>query len=51
VLIEGTIVDVCTNIGCWIELRGEASGQKIRVKVEDGEIVFPVTIRGKHARV
>jgi len=51
VLIEGTIVDVCSNMGCWIELKGENSNQKIRVKVEDGEIVFPVSIRGKHARV
>lgn len=51
VLIEGTIVDVCTNMGCWIEIGEDNSPHKIRVKVKDGEIVFPVTIRGKHARV
>ena len=49
VRVEGTIVDVCEKQGCWIELAGEDATQKIRVKVDDGVIVFPVEAKGKKA--
>jgi hypothetical protein len=49
VLIEGDIVDVCDNRGCWMDI--ETNGAKIQVKVEDGVIVFPTTARGKTALV
>ena len=49
VQITGTVVDVCTNRGCWIEVSGSEAGQRLKVKVKDGEIVFPVTIKGKKA--
>lgn len=50
-LVEGTVVDVCEMQGCWLALAGEQDGEQLRVKVEDGVIVFPMTARGLHARV
>ncbi|MEW6653006.1 MAG: DUF4920 domain-containing protein [Bacteroidota bacterium] len=47
VLIEGTILSVCPNSGCWIEVAGEKAEEKIRVKVEDGVIIFPQESKGK----
>ncbi|NWF51291.1 MAG: DUF4920 domain-containing protein [Ignavibacteriaceae bacterium] len=51
VLVEGEILDVCPMAGCWMELKGDAGNQKIKVKVKDGEIVFPVEAKGKTALV
>lgn len=51
VLVEGTILDVCPNRGCWLELSSDVENEKIRVKVNDGEIVFPVEAKGKNALV
>ncbi len=47
VQIAGTIADVCQNQGCWIEVSGSEPGQKLKVKVKDGEIVFPGDAKGK----
>jgi len=35
-------------MGCWMDLVGDG-GQKIRIKVNDGEIVFPKDASGKTA--
>jgi hypothetical protein len=51
VLIEGKILDVCQDSGCWIEVAGEKEGEKIKVKVKDGEIVFPKDSKGKTVKV
>ena len=51
VQLEGMIVEVCQKRGCWIYLSGNKAFEKIRVKVTDGEIVFPLEARGKQARV
>lgn len=51
VVVEGTIVDVCAARGCWIDLAGDKPHQKLRIKVDDGVIVFPMESRGKKARV
>lgn len=51
VLINGTIVDVCSKRGCWIEVASDKPYQKIKVKVNDGEIVFPMSAKGKNATV
>lgn len=51
VLVEGKILNVCQNMGCWIEVAGENEGEKIMVKVEDGVIVFPKDSKGKIALV
>lgn len=50
VLIEGTVVNVCDDAGCWIDVKG-SDGNTIRVKVDDGVIVFPVEEKGKTAKV
>lgn len=49
VLVEGEVVGVCEHMGCWIDLKNE--DEIIRVKVNDGEIVFPVEAKGKTALV
>jgi hypothetical protein len=49
--VEGLIVDVCGKRGCWMELASDKPFEKIRIKVTDGEIVFPLTARGLNARV
>ncbi|HLF19558.1 MAG TPA: DUF4920 domain-containing protein [Bacteroidota bacterium] len=49
VLVEGTVVDVCKEQGCWIKVAGHKKNESIRFKVEDGVIVFPVEAKGKKA--
>lgn len=39
VQIEGTIVEICSSMGCWVELR-DAEDNALRVKVDDGEVDF-----------
>lgn len=48
VQIEGAIIGVCEKRGCWIKISGDKEQQSIRLKVEDGVIVFPMTIKGKN---
>jgi hypothetical protein len=47
--IEGQVVDVCPMKGCWMELEERDGGARMRVKVDDGVIVFPVDAKGKTA--
>jgi hypothetical protein len=49
VRIEGRVADVCPMKGCWMELSEGKAGSSLRVKVDDGVIVFPVTAKGKVA--
>jgi hypothetical protein len=49
VRIEGEVAEVCPMKGCWMELSETRSGSSLRVKVDDGVIVFPVTAKGKLA--
>jgi len=51
VLIEGKITDVCTKRGCWLKVSSDKKKQKIVVKVQDGEMVFPLEARGKTAKI
>ena len=46
---EGMIVDVCPKRGCWFEMAGPNPGEKLRFKVVDGEMVFPLDAKGKWA--
>lgn len=49
VAVTGTISEVCPMRGCWINL---AEGDKsMRVKVTDGQIVFPLSAQGHTATV
>ena len=47
VRVEGGVLDVCPKKGCWIEVGDE--GENIRVKVDDGVIVFPAAAQGRIA--
>jgi hypothetical protein len=49
VQVEGTIVEVCEERGCWINIASDKPFEKLRFKVEDGVIVFPLDAKGKKA--
>lgn len=51
VAIRGLVVDVCTARGCWMDIAGDRPYEKVRVKVEDGVLVFPASARGRKAAV
>ncbi len=45
------MLEVCAKAGCWMEIASDQSEQKIKVKVNDGEIIFPMAATGKTAKV
>jgi hypothetical protein len=49
VAVEGLIVGVCEKRGCWMELAGDREFEAMRIKVEDGVIVFPMSAKGHRA--
>jgi hypothetical protein len=49
VRIDGVVTGVCKNRGCWIHITDPGTGKGIRVKVEDGVIVFPYSSMGHKA--
>lgn len=49
VRIEGKVHEVCEKAGCWMEIQATEGDQVLKVKVKDGEIVFPLAARGKEA--
>lgn len=49
VRVEGMVTDVCPKRGCWFEIAGENPGEKLRFKVIDGEMVFPMESKGEYA--
>jgi hypothetical protein len=49
VRVEGMITDVCPKRGCWFEMAGKKPGEKLRFKVQDGVMVFPMDAKGKKA--
>ena len=51
VQVEGPVVDVCADMGCWLALGSDKESQTLRFKVEDGVIVFPMSAKGKKAKV
>jgi hypothetical protein len=51
VAVKGLIVDVCSTRGCWMEIAGDKPFGKLRVKVDDGVIVFPLSAKGRTATV
>ena len=48
VRVEGRIVGVCAKRGCWMELAGDREFESMRIKVDDGVIVFPADAKGWH---
>jgi len=41
VQVKGKVSEVCQMAGCWMMLTDTATNAAVRIKVEDGEIVFP----------
>lgn len=48
VQVKGKVTEVCEMAGCWMNLTDD-SGHLLRIKVEDGVIVFPKDSVGKSA--
>ena len=51
VQVKGKVTEVCQMMGCWMALAEPGTTQTIRIKVNDGEIVFPMTCLGKEVQV
>ena len=49
VQVKGTVSAVCQHTGCWMNLADPKTGKSVRIKVEDGVIVFPKESVGKLA--
>ena len=49
VTIEGIIVAVCEKRGCWMNIASDERFQTLRVKVKDGDMVFPMSSKGQKA--
>ncbi len=48
VKVSGVIEEVCPMRGCWLQVSGEDdNNKKIRFKVKDGDIVFPLSSKGR----
>lgn len=49
VRIDGVATAVCEAMGCWMAVaqEGQEKGPTVRLKVEDGVIVFPMTAKGR----
>ena len=50
IVVEGEIVDVCPMRGCWIDITDDQENL-IKVKVKDGEIVFPLSAINQKVKV
>jgi hypothetical protein len=49
VRVEGEVREVCPQAGCWLSIVADAASPPLRVKVKDGEIVLPLSARGRRA--
>ena len=51
VRVEGTVTAVCMHMGCWMALTPDAGSNNstMLIKVDDGVIVFPSSVKGKRA--
>jgi Domain of unknown function (DUF4920) len=49
VQVKGKVSEVCEMMGCWMNLVDPTGKQTVRIKVKDGEIVFPAEAIGKMA--
>ena len=43
------MTDVCPKRGCWIKLASDREYESLLFKVQDGVIVFPMSMKGKYA--
>ena len=49
VRVDGVVSAVCEKRGCWMQVTDPDSGEGVRIKVEDGVIVFPYSAMGHTA--
>ena len=49
VTISGTVDSVCSKQGCWMKFTTDNSPMPFRIKVRDGDMVFPLSAKGKTA--
>jgi len=49
VQVRGRVTEVCEQMGCWMRL-ADPGGGAMRIKVKDGEIVFPRESIGRIAK-
>lgn len=49
VQVRGRVTEVCEMMGCWMNLVDPSGDRSIRIKVNDGELVFPKSAVGKLA--
>ncbi len=49
VRVDGVVTAVCQAMGCWMAIAAEdkADAPTVRIKVEDGVIVFPASAKGR----
>ncbi len=47
--VDGVATAVCEGMGCWLALAADDTkgATTVRLKVEDGVIVFPISAKGK----
>ena len=48
VQVQGKITEVCQAMGCWMMLKDDADAM-VRIKVNDGDIIFPKDSAGRKA--
>ena len=49
VTISGTVDSVCSKQGCWMKFTTDNATLPFRIKVRDGDMVFPLSAKGKTA--
>jgi hypothetical protein len=49
VQVRGRVSEVCQAMGCWMNIVDPVGERSMRIKVDDGDIVFPQSAVGKLA--
>lgn len=49
VRVDGIVMAVCQNMGCWMEIADNEQSPGIQFKVDDGVLVFPKDGKGRRA--
>jgi hypothetical protein len=49
ITVSGKIDKVCKKRGCWMEFVANDPSERLRIKVKDGDMVFPVAAKGNIA--
>ena len=49
VQVRGRVSEVCQAMGCWMQIVDPVGERSMRIKVDDGDIVFPQSAVGKIA--